>query len=198
MRKHVINIFVGLTSLLLTAHAAAAGNDQVGLKPVTANIMTRLWIEQALVNSISIDVPWPLRREELPIPPELAKQLTRSVTLSRDADGLEMSVSVMTFVSGSPNNLEGAADGMMDNLKEIPGTRTVNRRKRETTVLGARAIDVSARIEQKQGVPLQLRGLVFFYRGDFVQMLLISRFDDDLGATVWERIRDSIRAAKAR
>lgn len=200
VKRSPFAVLAGVVSFLVVGYATRLTIDWIRREPaVSTDIAKRPWVEQALApGSVSIDVPWPLERQESPLPPQVAKLVTRSVTLMHEADGLHVMAAVTSFAPGTPANLDGAADGALANMKTVQGTRSVNGNKRESSVLGLRAIELEARIERERGVPLQLRGVIFVRGDDLLQVLLISRSDQPLGAAAWERLRASIRTPGTR
>jgi hypothetical protein len=160
----------------------------------TSDIIEKPWVEQVIVpGAVSIDAPWPLESRNPPLPPEAAKVISRLVRYEHAADGLHVAASVVSSMPGVPGNLDGAADGALGKFKTVPGTRSVDGKKREKTVLGARAIELEARIEMEQGGPLQFHSVVLLRGSELIQVTLVTQAEGAPGARAWEKLRDSIR-----
>ena len=76
--------------------------------------------------------------------------------LTHEADGMNIMAMHITLVPGKSGNLEGAADGSVNNMRTVPGTVSVNGSKHPTTVLGQPGYDVEARIDRDRGGPGRL------------------------------------------
>ena len=64
---------------------------------------------------------------------------------------------------------------------------------RETTLLGARAIEVTSRIDRERGKPLRSVGIVALKDGDLLQVSVMTMDDDPIAERLWTRVRDSVR-----
>lgn len=182
-----------IIAIIATMNLAACGKKD--RPPVSLNA----WNEQALVpGEIALDVPWPLEATEVPLPPEIAGLYTRYVMRSRRADGLSFAASVGSLVPGTEgmNNLDGGVDAALAKIrKQVGGTGSVFSKKTEMLIMGVRAIEFDAHFERAE--PLRVRGLVFRWRDDVVQVLLISNSGNDAADQAWARMRNSIRKPRA-
>jgi len=168
---------------------------------ISKQILEKSWVEQGLgATSLAFNVPWNLQPQDLSLPPQLAKLIQSSVTMSHEADGLHVSAMHMAFVPGTPTSLEGAANGAINNLKTVPGTTNVAGGKHELMLFNGQTpgFEIDARIERQRGVPLQMRGVVFGNGPELYQILMICRADQASGAAIWERIRSSIHVQGTR
>jgi len=78
-------------------------------------------------------------------------------------------------------------------MRKTPGTRRIDSRQRETTLLGERAIEVTSRIERESGKPLRSVGILALRNGDLIQVAVMTMDDDPIAERLWTRVRDSVQ-----
>jgi hypothetical protein len=203
MSKKAIALLVGIAAFcaafFIAAYVTREGMDWLRREPgVSSDIVNRKWIEQPVGPSgVIFDAPWHLQSKETELPPELARVVQSSQTLTHEADGLNIMTMYLEYVPTISTNLEGAAEGAIANLKTVRGTLSVDASKHETSVLEQRAFQIEAKIERTRGVPLRMRGIVFGTGSELYQIILISRDDQPLSSEAWEKLVKSIRRRAA-
>jgi hypothetical protein len=199
MAKKVLVVVLAVLAAVVAKIATQGVIDWLRREPaITSEVAARPWVEQVLLpGEVSLEVPWPLENQAMEIPPQLAKIVTRLISLSHEQDGLTVMGVVSSFTPETPIDLDRGADGALANLQSVPGTKSVDGKKHETTLLGGRAIEVEAWVERERGGPLQVRGVVFLRGHDLFQVLCVSEAANPEAAKTWERVQASIRSSKA-
>ena len=195
MSRKALGLVVGIAAFIAGSYAARTAIDFIRREPgVSSKLVQASWVQQA-IGGTSFDVPWPLETQDLKLPDQVARLVQSGITLSHEADGLNVMAMHMAFVSGTPTSLDGAAEGAVNNLRTVPGTLSIAPEKHEMTLFNGstRAIEIGARIERERGVPLQMRGVVFGNGPELYQILMICRADQTNGPGIWVRIRSSIQ-----
>lgn len=160
------------------------------------DLATRPWVEQPIGRSgVVLEAPWHLEGVSVPFPREMAGKVSQWTWIGHEADGIRVMASRVTFAYGISPSLEGAADGMVKNVREVPGTASVTPQRSATTLLGRPAIELEIHIEREKGESLVMHGIVAVRGLDLFQVLAMARADQPVGGKVWERMRDSIRSA---
>lgn len=198
-RKPVVRILVGVIAFFAGAYALRHVTDWFRREPqLAAELQRRSWVEQPLGTSgIALTVPWRLEPQLLQLPPEIGRVVASSTSLSHEAEGLNVTALHISFLHGTPTNLEGAADGAIAKLRTVPGTELANVSKSETSVLEGPGIEIEARIERERGVPLRMRGIIFGNGPEFYQVLVVYRDDQTSGDGLWKRLRSGIHRKTA-
>jgi hypothetical protein len=162
---------------------------------VAKDLLTRQWVSgQIGQSSVMLDTPWRLEGVSVPFPKEFAGKVQQWTWIGREKDGLNVIAGRVVFSKTERPNLQGAADGMVQNVTAQPGTASVSTKRWEGTLLGSPAIEVQMRIERKQGAPLEMHGVVILVRKlEMIQLYSIARTGQPLGTQAWLRMRDSLR-----
>ena len=162
---------------------------------LAADTLSRPWTPaQVGMHGFRLDTPWKLEPLSLPFPAWLAGKLRDpAVHYGHLADAGGVVASRFPFARGVPTSLDGAATGMVDQMRAVPGTRGIESRQRETTLFGERVIEVTSRIERESGKPLRAVGIVTLAHGDLVQVSVMTLEDEPLADRLWTRVRNSIR-----
>jgi hypothetical protein len=130
MKKAVAVVATGLAMwMALPAPSAADGlqADPAGSK----DLVTRERISWGLKTGVAaMDVPWPLDPDEIEITPDIEATVARVRIAEHEEDGVYVSVTVTTFKEGVTLDLEGVVEGAVDELQRVPGTQSVDGRKR--------------------------------------------------------------------
>jgi hypothetical protein len=146
------------------------------------------------IHGYELDAPWKLESMSMPLPTELAGKLRDPpVYYGHIEDAGGVMASRFPIAHGLPANLDGAATGMVEQMKKTPGTRGIDSKQREATLLGVRAIEVTSRIERERGKPLRSVGIVALKDGDLVQVSVMTLDDDPVADRLWSCVRDSVR-----
>jgi hypothetical protein len=146
------------------------------------------------MNGFGLDAPWKLESLSLPFPASLAGTLRDpAVHYGHIEDAGGVMASRFPIARGVRADLDGAATGMVEQMRKTPGTLRIDSRQRETTLLGERAIEVTSRIHREKGKPLRAVGIVALVDGDLVQVSVMTLDDEPLADELWKRVRDSIR-----
>lgn len=166
-----------------------------GSQHLPTDILSRPWTSTKLgIHGFQLDAPWKLESVSMPFPAWLAGKLRDpDVHYGHIEDAGGVMASRYPFSRGVPVDLDGAANGMVEQMGKTPGTRRIESRQRETTLFGERAIEVTSRIEREKGAPLRAVGIVAFVGGDLVQVSVMTFEDEPRAEAVWRRVRDSIR-----
>lgn len=189
--KTVVGVVVGLVSAYLTYQFIDRLNRESG---VSTGIVESSWVRQDLGSSgICFDVPWPLENKNLPLPQEIAAMVESSVFLGREADGIQVMALHLAYRPGTELSLEGAADGSLANLRNTPGTASVEGGKTPSKVLDLEAFDVNAKIGRNRGEPLQLYSVVFRQGRELFQLQFLCLAGQEAGKAGWDKLRASIR-----
>lgn len=189
-------VVVGIVAAIASFFAARYVYDAIRgprERPVSTNIQEKSWVAQRLPRSdVEIDAPWPLEETSTTIPPVLASLVEHMTSLGHEEDGLTIMASTMAMKEGQPS-LDGAVDGMIGSARGVQGTLSVDPVKRETTVLGLRALEVEMRIERQGAAPLLYESIVWVDGTSALHVDIIHLVDQPAGRAAWERIKKSIR-----
>lgn len=160
-----------------------------------AAAIQRPWTSSRLgMHGYTLDAPWKLETLTLPLPAALAGKLRDpAVHYGHIEDAGGVMASRFPLARGVPADLDGAAAGMVEQMRKVPGTKKIDSSQREMTLLGERAIEVTSRIQRNSGTPLRAVGIVSLVHGDLVQVSVMTLDDDPLATELWNRVRDSIR-----
>ena len=160
-----------------------------------ADTLERPWTATQLgIHGFELDAPWKLEPVSMPLPSELAGKLhAPPVYYAHVEDAGGVMAARFPIAPNLPADLDGAATGMVEQMKKTPGTRGIESRQRETTLLGARAIEVTSRIDRERGKPLRSVGIVALKDGDLLQVSVMTMDDDPIAERLWTRVRDSVR-----
>lgn len=200
MKNKPVAVLAGVLAALVGAWVAHNVINSIrGAKSVSPEVLTQTWSHQSLGAGADFvfDAPWTLEPTKLDLPPEMRQQLTRFNTLSHEAQGLNVMASDLAVPPQFSPNLERAAEGAIDNVKNQPSTASVEAKKQPTAVGGYPAMETEATVRQKSGDPLQLHGLLVVRGSEMFQLLLIHRQDQPLGVQAWNKARASVRLAGA-
>src|SRR5262249_44067607 len=103
---------------------------------VSKDLLTRHWVTGEIgQSSVMLDTPWPLEGVHVPFPKEFAGKVQQWTWLGREKDGLNVMTGRVVFSRTERPNLEGAADGLVQNVQAMPGTKSVSTTRRETKLL---------------------------------------------------------------
>ena len=195
-----LRFLVAVAAFVAGAWVTRQGIDWLRREPsVSSKVMQQPWVTQSFdAGDYVFEVPWPLQPTPLNFPPAAAKAMASSTVLTHEADGMNIMAMHLTLVPGISGNLEGAADGSVNNMRTVPGTVSVNGSKHPTTVLGQPGYDVEARIERERGGPLQLYSVVFGQGSDLYQVQFIAVADQPAAQATWKKLRDSFRLRGAK
>ncbi len=196
-----LRFLVAVAAFVAGAWVTRQGIDWLRREPsVSSKVVQQPWVTQSFdAGDYVFEVPWSLQPTSLNFPPAAAKAMASWTVLTHEADGMNIMAMHITLVPGKSGNLEGAADGSVNNMRTVPGTVSVNGSKHPTTVLGQPGYDVEARIERDRGGPLQLYSVVFGQGSDLYQVQFIAVADQPAAQATWKKLRDSfrVRGAKA-
>jgi hypothetical protein len=160
---------------------------------IASDLLTRPWVTEQIGRSgVEVETPWHLEGFHMPLPQGI--KVTQWTWIRREKDGFNVMAGRVVFAAGSRLSLEGAADGMIQNVKAVPGTRSTAPRKWDTTLLGRPAIEVEIRIQREQGTSALMHGIIVLRGLEMIQLGSIARADQPLADQAWERIRNSVRA----
>ena len=189
-----------MAAFIAGAWITRQGIDWLRREPaVSSKVVQQPWVTQSFDSSGCVfDVPWPLQPTSLDFPPAAARAMVSSTVLTHEADGMNIMAMHISLLPGTSGNLEGAADGAINNMRTVPGTVSVNGSKHPATLLGQPAFDIEARIERQRGGPLQLYAVVFGQGTELYQVQFIAAADQPAAQATWKRLRDSLRARGAK
>ena len=190
-----VRFVIAIAAFIAGAYVTREAIDWFRRQPAVSNkVVQQPWVTQAFDSTDYVfDVPWPLQPTSLDFPPAAARAMALSTVLNHEADGLHVMAMHISFLPRVAGNLEGAADGSVNNMRTIPGTISVHGSKHPTTILGQPAFDIEARIERERGGPLQLYGVVFGGGADLYQVQFIAEADQANARASWKRLRGSFR-----
>jgi hypothetical protein len=156
--------------------------------------LTRPWTAtQVGMDGYRLETPWKLESMSMPFPSVLAGKLRDPpVYYGHTEDAGGVLAARFPIARGVPTDLDGAATGMVDQMRKTPGTRRIDSKQRETTLLGERAIEVTSRIERESGKPLRSVGILALRNGDLIQVAVMTMDDDPVAERLWTRVRDSV------
>ena len=162
---------------------------------VAKDLLTRQWVTGEIgQSSVLLDTPWPLEGVAVPFPREFSGKVQQWTWLGREKDGLNVMTGRVLFSRTERPSVEGAADGMVQNIQAMPGTKSVSTTRRETRLLGSPAIELELKIQRKSGDPLLMHGVVILVRRlELVQLMSIARADQPIATEAWARMRNSLR-----
>jgi hypothetical protein len=160
-----------------------------------ADALERPWTAtQVGTHGFQLDAPWKLEPVSMPLPSQLAGRLRDPpVYYGHVEDAGGVMAARFPIARDQPADLDGAATGMVEQMRKTPGTRGIESRRRETTLLGERAIEVTSRIDREGGKPLRSVGVMALKNGDLVQVSVMTMDDDPIAERLWSRVRDSVR-----
>jgi hypothetical protein len=146
------------------------------------------------MNGFQLDAPWKLESLSLPFPAWLAGKLRDpAVHYGHIEDAGGVMASRFPIARGVPADLDGAATGMVEEMRKVPGTLRIDSRRRETVLLGERAIEVTSRIQREKGKPLRAVGIVALVNGDLLQVSVMTLDDEPLASELCNRVLASVR-----
>ena len=192
----------GLRSIAVFLLAAVVGSLAVRLvfgrwssHHLAGDTLERPWTPaQVGMHGFRLEAPWKLEPQSLPLPASFAGMLRDPpVHYGHIEDAGGVVASRFPIARGIHADLDGAATGMVEQMKKTPGTLRIESRQRETTLLGERAIEVTSRIEREEGEPLRAVGIVTLAGGDLVYVSVMTFHDEPLADGLWRRVRDSVR-----
>jgi hypothetical protein len=195
-----VRVLVAIAAFIAGAFVTRQAIDWLRREPaVSGKVVQQPWVTQSFDSSDYVfEVPWPLQPTSLDFPPAAARAMASSTVLTHGADGMNIMAMHIALLPGTSGNLEGAADGSINNMRTVPGTVSVDGNKHATTVLGQPAFDVQARIQRERGGPLQLYAVVFGQGSDLYQVQFIAAADQSAAQASWKRLRDSFRMRGAK
>lgn len=160
-----------------------------------SDTLSRPWTpSQVGMKGFRLDAPWKLDTLSLPLPASLAGKLRDpAVHYGHIEEAGGVMASRFPIARGVRADLDGAATGMVEQMRAVPGTRHIDSHQRETTLFGERAIEVTSRIDRDSGSPLRSVGIVTLAHGDLVQVSVMTFYDEPLADPLWNRVRGSIR-----
>jgi hypothetical protein len=175
------------------AFAATSVGTMMWLRnePAPSANVDQPWVE-ATLGPIAFESPWRLPPEPLEIPPESKSYVRSSTNLTNEVGGVDVSAVELAYREDINPNLDGAADGAIEKVRGQPGTSAVEATKTETTVAGARAIELDVRA-QRRTQPLRLHCLVFVLQKELFIVSVTGRADRPVVDALWQRLRASIR-----
>src|SRR5512132_4113177 len=117
--RKAILLLLGLACLAAGAWASRRMMALLRREPGVSNdLLSRQWVEVPIGSSgVVLDAPWRLQSVSVPLPRAMAGNVRDWTWVGRHTDGLNVMASRVTFVSGIEMNLEGAADGMVNNVR---------------------------------------------------------------------------------
>jgi hypothetical protein len=134
--------------------------------------LTRPWtVTQVGMHGYRLETPWKLESVSMPFPSMLAGKLRDPpVYYGHTEDAGGVLAARFPIARGVPASLDGAATGMVDQMRKTPGTRRIDSKQRETTLLGELASEVTSKIERASGKPLRSVGILALRNGDLIQV----------------------------
>lgn len=161
---------------------------------VAASVLTQPWSEVAPGGKdVVFDAPLVPKPTTLDLPADVRAQTRQVITGSVEDKGLNVLTMYMQLAPGRVGNLEGAADGALSNIKNIPGTSVASSHKTNTTIAGLPAIEIEATVQRGKSDEIKLHGLVLGRGEELFQVLVAHRLDQPRGDEVWQRMRGTVR-----
>jgi len=161
-----------------------------------ADMGTRPWTDQVtLAKLITIDVPYPLKPQALPIDEESKALIAESVHYSYEGKVIAIVAGFASYKEEVEIDLNAGAEAGVADLGARPGFKVEGSKKGETSVLGNPAVEIHAEGAMR-GLPFDYRGLYFTSYGRFFQLVFLAPKDDAEATASWRRMRDSIRVEK--
>lgn len=182
-----------VTFVVVSIWAGRSMRELVAEPQLSADILTKNWIETPLSESISFVSPLPLEKKDLPLDPALQKKVVSQNSMQREQDGLTVLAAHIIYVPGTQVNLQGAADGSLARVRSMAGNQNVTSNKFDTWIIGAKALEFGAKIDRGGNVPLQMHGIVFGENAELYQVIMVCRADQERGDAVWDKLRSSIK-----
>src|SRR5262249_35572638 len=143
MKKGIThNVAVFLLAAVVGSVAVRAVFGRLWSHHLDAQTLHRPWVPtQVGMNGFRLEAPWKLESLSLQLPPSLAGKLRDpAVHYGHIEEAGGVMASRFPIARGVHADLDGAATGMVEQMRQTPGTRRIESRQRETTLLGERAI----------------------------------------------------------
>jgi hypothetical protein len=191
-RKLLVGLPIALLSFVVARTITRKAAIALSEPRIPDALVTRPWVEQPIgLSGVAIDVPWHLEGKSVPLPREI--KVTKWAWIGHEAEGLNVMASRVVYAYGTRTSLDGAADGVVEYVRRVPGTRAVTDRRTDTRLFGQRAIELEVRIEREKGDPVVMHAIVVLRGLELIEVMSIAWQELPNGRKAWERIRDSAR-----
>jgi hypothetical protein len=191
-RKLLVGLPIALVCYFVARGITRTASTAMREPGIPDSLVTRPWVEQPIgLSGVSIDVPWHLEGKSVPLPKEI--RVTKWAWIGHEAEGLNVMASRVVYAFGATTSLDGAADGVAEYVRRVPGTKGVTDRRKDTILFGHRAIELELSIDREKGDPVVMHAIVVLRGLELIQVMSIAWKDVPNGVKAWERIRDSAR-----
>lgn len=191
-RKLLVGLPIALLSFFVARAITRKAATALSEPGIPDALVTRPWVEQPIgLSGVAIDVPWRLEGKSVPLPKEI--QVTLWAWMGHEAEGLNVMASRVVYAYGTRTSLDGAADGVVEYVRRVPGTKAVRNRRTDTRLFGQRAIELELRIDREKGDPVVMHAIVVLRGLELIQVMSIAWQELPNGRKAWQRIRDSAR-----
>lgn len=146
---------------------------------------------------ISLLLPFALEQQQATIPDEVKKATELMTVYGGEKEGLSVNVSYIRLSPTVEGSLAGAADGAIQKMRAVPGTKSVEAARTGKQVAGLPGLELDGRIEREKGPTLKLHSVLVHRGPEMWQVLAVHVDDADGGAEVWKRIEDGVSIAPA-
>ncbi len=197
---------VGIAFVVILVLLTLGGIGTVGVKAfmrgyqkgkaVPADLATRAWPDQVkLGNVVTMDVPFPLQVQEVPIDAETRALIAETTHYTKQQGLIVVLAGFASYKEEMEMDLNAAADGAISEMGTRPGFKISGSKKSDTKILGNPAVETLAE-GSLQGAPIEFRGLYFTSYGRFFQTGFLAPKDSEPATAAWRRMKESIRVDK--